>query len=116
MRTEIRFRHMDRSEALETYTLEKVGQAVEEFVHRHDAHVQIWLISDLNLSNRGTGQFICEIEVRYPRKKQFFISKTAADMHVAIQEAVDKLSILLDEVGKREIDQRYEAARSAASV
>lgn len=108
MRLEIRFRHMDRSEALETLATEKVTQAVEQFVHRHDAHVQVWLISDLNRTNRGTGQFICEIEVRYPRKKDVFIRKMDSDMHGALQEACDKLKVLLDEAGKKEIALRNE--------
>jgi ribosome-associated translation inhibitor RaiA len=116
MRIEVRFRHMDRSESLEAFTLEKVGQAVEEFSHRHDPHVQVWLISDLNLSNRGTGEFLCEIEVRYPRKKHFFISKSAPDMHVAIQDSVDRLKTLLDEAGKRELDHRHDDARERASL
>lgn len=103
MRMEIRFRHMERSEPLEALATEKVTQAVEGFVHRHDAHIQVWLISDLSLVNRGTGSFICEIEVRYPRKKHFFIRKESPDMHSAIQEACDKLKVLLDEAGKKEV-------------
>ncbi len=106
MRLEIRFRHMERSDALESLTTEKVMQAIDGFLHRHDAHVQVWLISDLNRTNRGTGRFICEIEVRSPRKKDHFISKEDSDMHVAIQEATDKLKIILDEEGKREIRTR----------
>lgn len=106
MRLDIQFRHMDRSEAIEDLVTDKVTQAVEGFMHRHDAHVQVWLISDLNRTNRGTGVFICEIEVRCPRKKDHFIRKVDADMHMAIQEATDKLKLLLDEAGKREIDQR----------
>lgn len=111
MRLEIRFRHMDRSEALEDFATEKISLVVKEFVHRHDAHVQVWLISNLNRTSRGTGEFICEIEVRYPRKKDVFISKASVDMYGAIQEAVDKLKILLDEAGKREISQRNEAPK-----
>ena len=106
MRLEIRFRHMERSDALESLTTDKVMQAVDGFLHRHDAHIQVWLISDLNRTNRGTGNFICEIEVRSPRKKDQFIRKEDADMHAAIQEATDKLKIILDEQGKREIRSR----------
>ena len=106
MRLDIQFRHMDRSETLEDFTSEKVTQAVEGFLHRHDAHIQVWLISDLNRSTRGTGNFKCEIEVRSPRKKDYFICKTDPDMHLAITDATDKLKTLLDEAGKRELDQR----------
>lgn len=108
MRTEVHFRHMARSEATEGYAVEKVSQAVENFVHRHDAHIMIWLVSDLNRTARGTPEFICEIEVRYPRKKDVFVSKHAPEMQSAIQGAVDKLQILLDEIGKREIALRDE--------
>lgn len=110
MRLEIQFRHMDRSEALEDLTNEKVMQAVDGFLHRHDAHVQVWLISDLNRTTRGTGSFICEIEVRCPRRKHFFIQKSDSDMHAAIQRATDKLKILLDEAGKKEISARQAGA------
>lgn len=106
MRLDVHFRHMERSEALEDLTTEKVTQAVDGFLHRHDAHIQVWLVSDLNRTSRANGSFICEIEVRYPRKKHFFIQKTNMDMHTAIQEAADKLKILLDEAGKKEIDMR----------
>jgi ribosome-associated translation inhibitor RaiA len=105
MRMEIRFRHMERSEALESLVTDKVTQAIET-LHRHDAHIQVWLISDLNRTNRGTGRFICEIEVRCPRKKEYFISKSDSDMHVAIQNATDTLKIILDEAGKKEITLR----------
>jgi ribosomal subunit interface protein len=108
MRLEVQFRHMDRSEALETLAVEKISAAVEEFVHRHDAHVQVWLNSDLNRANRGTGQFTCEIDVRYPKKKELFVSKSDTDIHTAIQEAADSLAIMLDEAGKREISLRRE--------
>lgn len=106
MRTEVQFRHMDKSDVLEDYVTEKVEQAVEGFVHRHDAHAMVWLVSDLNRTNRGTPVFCCEIEVRYPKKKDVFISKENADIHLAINEACDKLSVLLDEAGKKEISQR----------
>jgi ribosome-associated translation inhibitor RaiA len=112
MRLEIRFRHMDRSEALENLATEKITQAVEGFVHRHDAHIQAWLISDLNRLNRGTGSFICEIEVRYPKKKHFFITKSDRDMHVAIQQAANKLKVVLDEAGKKELDSRTHSPSS----
>lgn len=106
MRLEIHFRHMDRSEALEALATEKITQAVEGFSHRHDSHVQIWLISERNRINRGTGFFTCEVEVRCPRKKDYFVNKQHEDMHNAIQEAADALQIMLDEAGKRELDLR----------
>ncbi len=109
MRLEVQFRHMDRSETLEEFAIDKISAAVEEFVHRHDAHVQIWLISDVNRTNRGTGQFTCEIDVRYPKKRDLFISKSNEDMQRAIIEASDSLSIVLDEAGKREKSLRRES-------
>ena len=106
MRIEVQFRHMDRSEVLEAYAIEKLSQAVEGFVHAHDSHVLIWLVSDLNRTNRGTPEFCCEVEVRYPKKKDVFISKSNQDIHLAINEAADKLSVMLDEAGKRELSKR----------
>lgn len=109
MRLMIHFRHMERSEAIEALATEKVTAAVDNFVHRHDAHVEIWLISELNRTNRGTPNFKCEIEVRYPPRKSFFVSKASADMHMAVQDATDALKVLLDEAGKKEIDLRNNA-------
>ncbi len=106
MRIDVQFRHMDRSEALEEFVTEKVNQAVEGFVHRHDAHAMVWLVSDLNRTNRGTPEFCCEIEVRYPKKKDVFIRKSNSDIHFAINEACDKLCVILDEAGKRELKLR----------
>lgn len=113
MRIDVQFRHMSRSEVLEAYVTEKVNLAVEGFVHRHDAHAMVWLVSDLNRTNRGTPEFCCEIEVRYPKKKDVFISKANSDIHLAINEACDKLCILLDEAGKREISRRREPVEAA---
>ena len=110
MRLEVRFRHMERSEALEAAVTEKTLAAIENFSHRHDSHVQVWLVSELNRNNRGTPHFICEIEVRYPLKKDLFISKESADMHSAIQEATDTLQNLLDDAGKKELSQRNDKA------
>lgn len=106
MRIDVQFRHMDRSESLETYVTDRISTVVQEFVHAHDSHVMIWLVSDLNRSNRGTPEFCCEIEVRYPGKKDVFISKSNSDIHLAINEASDKLSVMLDEIGKKQIAQR----------
>jgi ribosome-associated translation inhibitor RaiA len=106
MRIDVQFRHMDRSEALETYAVDKISMAVGGFVHAHDSHVMIWLCSNLNRTNRGTPEFCCEFEVRYPQKKDVFISKSDKDIHLAINEAADKLSVILDEAGKREISLR----------
>lgn len=103
MRLEIQFRGMARSEALESLVTEKIQQSVSGFLHRHDAHIMIWLISERNLANRGTGSFVCEVEVRAPRKQAFFVAKQDSDMHVAIQNAADKLKVILDEAGKKEI-------------
>lgn len=115
MRLDLHFRHMERSDALEFLVNERVAHALDGFLHRHDSHVLIWLISDLNRTKRAPGSFICEIEVRCPRRRNFFVHKTNSDMHTAIHEAVDKLKVLLDGAGKKEIDhQHYEATFAAA--
>lgn len=101
---------MERSEALESLVAEKVMQAVEGFLHRHDAHVMVWLISERNRTNRGSGSFICEVEVRAPRKQTYFVAKQNMDMHIAIQDTTDKLKIALDEAGKKEIARRNESS------
>jgi ribosome-associated translation inhibitor RaiA len=116
MRIDVQFRHMDRSEALEAYAIDKITQAVDGFVHAHDSHVMVWLISDLNRTNRGTPVFCCEIEVRYPQKKDVFISKADEEVHLAINEAADKLSVMLDEAGKKEIARRRQPLQNSQSI
>lgn len=106
MKIDIRFRHMERSEALEEFVTNKISRALESSLHRQDAHIQVWLISELNLSNRGSGWFICEIYTRYPPRREFFVRKEASDMHVAILEAVDAARTLIDEDGKKVSQQR----------
>ncbi len=119
MRLEIRFRQMERSEALEELVHDKISQAVADFSNRHETHIQVWLVSDLNRTSRSQGSFICEIDVRYPPRKDFYIHKTSDDMRVAIQEATDKLRARLNDAGKKELSARQrrqlddEAATSA---
>lgn len=110
MKLEIRFRHMERSEALEDYATEKITQSLEHVLHRDEAHVQAWLISERNLTNRGTGWFICEIDVRVPPRKEIFVRKSGPEIHGAIQSAIDKMQLLLDEQGKRENCSRKQSA------
>ena len=115
MKLDIHFRHMDRSEALEDVVTEKVTQVIENFLHRHDAHVQVWLVKDVGSENRGAGSFTCEIEVRTPHKKDFFLHKSNSDMHVAIGEATLTLKTLLDESGKKELDNRRQPRMDATA-
>lgn len=109
MKIDIRFRHMERSEPLEEFVTAKLTRVLENVLHRQEAHIQVWLISELNLANRGTGWFICEINTRYPPRKDFFVRKEASDMYVAIQDAVDATRILIDEAGKKESHQRKQS-------
>ena len=76
----------------------------------------VWLVSDLNRTNRGTPEFCCEIEVRYPKKKDVFISKENSDIHLAITEASDKLAVMLDEAGKREVARRRSPLQNTSPV
>jgi ribosome-associated translation inhibitor RaiA len=101
---------MDRSEALEEFVTDKLSQVIAEFNHSHDAHAQVWLVSELNRATRGVAgeQFVVEIEVRTPGKHRHFISKTANDIYLAIGSASDALKVLLDEAGKRQRSQRHD--------
>lgn len=113
MNINIHFRHMERSDALESLVTSKVTRALEHCLHRPDANIDVWLISERNLTNRGTGWFICEIEVRYPPRKRLFIRKDADDMHVAIQDAADAIHTLIDESGKKETQLRKQTPPAA---
>ncbi len=113
MNINIRFRNMERSSALESLVTSKVTRALEHCLHRPDANIDVWLISERNLNNRGTGWFICEIEVRFPPRKRFFIRKDGADMHVAIQDAADAIGTIIDEEGKKEAQLRRQTPPAA---
>jgi ribosome-associated translation inhibitor RaiA len=102
---EIRFHHMDRSEALEATVTEKVTEVIDDVLHRHDGHVQVWLIAETNRVSKGTPHFICEVEVRFPPRKDLFVSRGNSDMHIAINEVCETLRELLREEGKREVKQ-----------
>ena len=106
MNLEIRFRHMERSEALEDFVRDKISHSLAHVLHRRDAHVQVWLVSERNLVNRGTGWFVCEIDVRIPPRKDVYVQKAGQDMYAAVQAAVDRAHILLDESGKKERSRR----------
>lgn len=112
MRLEIHFNHMARSEHLETFVRERLEPVIEGVLHRADCHVMVWLMNVHSRVQRGVPELRCEIEVRYPPKRDFFVAKSSDDMHLAIVDAVDALRIHLAEDGRREIDRR----RSAPAV
>lgn len=115
MRFEVHFNHMERSEALEAYATDKVADVVEHFLHREDAHVQIWLDAVHSRSQKGVPEYKAEIEVRFPPKKDLFVQKSDADMYSAVNQAVDALKLVLREDGKREV-HRVKQAQSAPEV
>jgi ribosome-associated translation inhibitor RaiA len=109
MQTQVRFKEMARSESLENYALEKIEPVATEFLMRHDYHLQIWLIAEHSRTNRGAPCYRCEVDVRYPHKREIFISKESPDMHEAICLAADTTKVMLREESKREIHNRHQA-------
>lgn len=107
MRTEVHFAHMQRSEALENYALERIEPIVEEFLNREDCHLQIWLNKEHSRHQKGAPEFKCEINVRFPPKKEVFVNKSDEDMHTAINIAASTLQTLLREESKRELNRRH---------
>jgi ribosome-associated translation inhibitor RaiA len=98
---DVRFRGMARSEALEADVREALTNLATEFLHRHHAHVQVWLVSELNRSARSRPEFKVEIEVRYPINHRIFVSKRDADVRQALQRATGTLGQILNESSKR---------------
>ncbi len=115
MRMEIHFNHMTRSEHLETFIRERLQPVIEGALHRDDCHVMVWLMNVHSRAQRGVPELRCEIEVRYPPKRDFFVAKSAEDIHIAIVDAVDALKLHLAEDGKREIHRRR-AAHSVGGI
>ena len=110
MRTEIHFKNMERSEALETFALDKV-EPLCNYLHRSDCHILVWLVSVNSRFASGTPEYKCEIEVRYPPKHDVFVSKTSEEIHEAINEAAHAMQILLRNRAKKEINSRNDVAR-----
>ena len=110
MRTEIHFKDMERSEALESHALAKV-EPLTNYLHRSDCHVLIWLISVNSRFNKGTPEYKCEIEVRYPPKHDVFVSKTSEDIYEALNEASHAMAVLLRSRAKKEINTRNDHSR-----
>lgn len=110
MQIEVKFHHMDRSEALETFVTEKVQDVIENVLQsRSHCHVMVFLNSEFSRVSRGNPLFQCEIEVRYPPRHDVFVRKVNNDMHIAITEATSALRTLLREEGKREQARRHQA-------
>lgn len=113
MRLEFHFNHMARSEALETFVQERLEPVVEDVLHRDDCHVLVWLITVHSRVQRGIPEFRAEIEIRYPPRKDFFVAKSADDIHIAVIDAIDALREHIREDGKREIEMRRTAMSRA---
>lgn len=110
MRTEIHFKDMERSEALESFALDKI-EPLCSYLHRSDCHIMIWLISVNSRFNAGAPEYKCEIEVRYPPKHDVFVSKSSEDMYDAINDASQAMQLLLRNRAKKEINSRNDVAR-----
>lgn len=114
MRLEINFNHMARSEHLEAFVQEKLQPVIEDVLHREDCHVMVWLMNVHSRVQKGVPELRCEIEIRYPPKRDFFVSKSSEDLHAAIVEAVDALELHLRDEGKREIQNMRRPSSRAA--
>ena len=110
MRTEIHFKDMERSEALESFALDKVEPLCNS-LHRADCHILVWLVSVNSRFASGTPEYKCEIEVRYPPKHDVFVAKTAEDMYEAVNQASHAMQVLLRNRAKKEINSRNDEAR-----
>ena len=106
MVSEIHFKGMVRSEALEEFALQRVESVLSEFLHRHDWHARVWLVTEHSRRSNGVPLFQCEIDVRFPHRKEIFIKKSNIDMYQAFGSALDSLKIAVRDYSKREIDNK----------
>jgi ribosomal subunit interface protein len=107
MRTEIRFTHMDRSEAVEEFASTRIEPVVEEFLGRDNCHIQIWLNKEHSPHQKGTPAFKCEVNVRFAPKREIFVHKTDPDMYAAISSAASSLQTVLRDESKKEKTRRH---------
>lgn len=90
MKTKINFHNMDHSEALEAHALKKLIK-LDEFC-ADDAmplSAEIWLKAEVSHPHHKT-----DLQVKV-NKQEFHTSSEARDLYVALDEAVDKMVILL---------------------
>ena len=117
MRIDVQFTHMERSEALEEFAIEKLEPILESMLNRESGHAQVWLVCDHSRHHqRGAPEYRCEVEVRYPPRKDVFVCKADEDIHAAIQEAAAALKSLLRSESKREIDEHRHGPRHVEFV
>ncbi len=107
MQTQVHFTHMDRSESLEQFAIEKMEGVAHELLHRGEFHLQIWLVNEKSAQSKGPHQFKCEVSVRFPPKREIFIDKTSEDMYESIGLVENALRQVLREEAKKEIQKRH---------
>lgn len=101
---------MERTEAIESFAQDKV-EPLCSYLHRSDCHILVWLVSVNSQFAKGTPEYKCEIEVRYPPKHDVFVAKTCENLYEAINEATHAMQILLRNRSKKEINTRNDEAR-----
>ena len=102
MKVDVHFTHLERSEFLEDLAIDRITDALLGSLKNECAHAQVWLVCDHSKHHqRGSPEYSCEIEVRYPPKRECFVSKTNADLHVAVSGAVTALKSSLRADAKR---------------
>lgn len=106
MTSEVHFKGMERSVALETYLLKRLEPLLTDFLHRHDWHARVWLVTENSRFKKGVPVYRCEIDVRFPPKKEIFIEKSSVDMYQSINRAIERLKVAAAEYSKREIDAK----------
>jgi ribosome-associated translation inhibitor RaiA len=99
---------MDRSEAVESFALEKFESIVYEHLNVRDAHIQVWLVREKSFNQRGPHLFKCEVSIRFAPKREVFISKSGQNVYEAIALTGGALSNSLRNEFKRKMHRRSE--------
>ncbi|WP_413289149.1 HPF/RaiA family ribosome-associated protein [Bdellovibrio sp. HCB337] len=114
MQTDIIFRDLEKSEALEAYLIEKIGSSLETYFEKDEnGHATIRVETDRHRTLTRKPSFMCELIFKPSyQKRTIKIRKTGEDIYSAAHEvAVALKAIMRRRTGRKAQHRRHEHSR-----
>lgn len=114
MQTDIIFRDLEKSEALEAYLMEKIGSSIETFFgNDENGHATIRVETERHRTLTRKPSFICEVIYKPSyQKRTIKVKKTGEDIYSAAHEvAIAIKAIMRRRAGRKAQHRRHEHAR-----
>jgi ribosomal subunit interface protein len=111
MQTDIFFRDLGRTEALENYLLEKINAAAASFMRTDElAHVTVRVSSERHRTGSRKPSFACELILKPTHQKRTYKAvKVAEDFYTAVNGAAQALKNTLSRrSGRKSQHGRFE--------